>query len=165
MVLFTIFSQVAKFYSLTAWNCEKGAESVNSGAQQFHDFVLVSNDMAGYEGKLILDGPQFDENDGPGLFNSLIVASDPQLRGKSTAGGVIIPYMNGFLIKNVIFYNFDQVIFFYCSSIHYLLPTSVSYILTHYWFTHKAFNDLYCFISSSIIMKDLEKKSDDTYVS
>ncbi|KAK3716577.1 hypothetical protein RRG08_039372 [Elysia crispata] len=101
-------SVVAKFYSLTAWNCEKGAESVNSGAQQFHDFVLVSNDMAGYEGKLILDGPQFDENDGPGLFNSLIVASDPQLRGKSTAGGVIIPYMNGFLIKNVIFYNFDQ---------------------------------------------------------
>ncbi|GFS10808.1 polycystic kidney and hepatic disease-like 1 [Elysia marginata] len=102
------FPKVAKFYSLTAWNCEKGAESVNSGAQQFHDFVLVSNDLAGYEGKLILDGPQFDEVDGPGVFNSLIVASDPKLRGKSSAGGVVIPYMNGLLIKDVEFYNFDQ---------------------------------------------------------
>ncbi|GFN92113.1 fibrocystin-l [Plakobranchus ocellatus] len=99
---------VAKFYSLTAWNCEKGAESVNAGAQQFRDFVLVSNDLAGYEGKLILDGPQFDENDGPGVFDSLIVASDPQLRGKSSAGGVVMPYMNGLIVKDTVFYNFDQ---------------------------------------------------------
>ena len=102
---------MAKFYSLTAWNCEKGAESVNSGAQQFIDFVLVSNDKAGYEGKLILDGKQFDEDEGPGIFNSLIVASDPQLAGQSSAGGVVQPYMNGFMIAHVEFYHFDQVRF------------------------------------------------------
>ncbi|GFN92106.1 fibrocystin-l [Plakobranchus ocellatus] len=102
-------SQVAKFYSLTAWHCEKGVESVNVGPMQFHDFVLVSNDLAGCEGKLILDGPQFDENNGPGVFGSLIVAYDPQLRGHNTSGGVIIPYMNGFIVKDTVFYNFDQV--------------------------------------------------------
>lgn len=33
----------ARFYSLTTWNCEKGAEWVVGGAVQFHDFLLVSD--------------------------------------------------------------------------------------------------------------------------
>ncbi|XP_012942613.1 fibrocystin-L [Aplysia californica] len=101
---------VAKFYSLTAWNCEKGAEGVNSGALQFRNFVLVNNEKAGYEGKLLVGNPpQYDENNGPGVFDSVIVAHyDNNLKGGATARGVVIPYQPGFLLKNIEFYNFDQ---------------------------------------------------------
>ena len=104
-------SKVAKFYSLTAWNCDKGAEGVNTGAVQFHDFVLVNNKLAGYEGKQIFsDPPQFDDANGPGIFDSLIVAHyENNLAGTPTKQGLVIPYFPGFLVKNVHFYNFDQV--------------------------------------------------------
>ena len=66
-------SQVAVFQTLTAWNCEKGAEAVNSGALQFRNFVLVNNEKAGYEGKLIVNSPpQWDDDNGYGVFDSLI---------------------------------------------------------------------------------------------
>ncbi|CAL1525942.1 unnamed protein product [Lymnaea stagnalis] len=102
--------QVAKFYSLTAWNCEKGAEAVNIGAVQFHDFVLVHNEIAGFESKLILETPpQYDAENGPGIFDSTIVAHyDDKLKGTGTLGGIVIPYMTGFLVKGVKFYNFNQ---------------------------------------------------------
>lgn len=66
--------QVAVFRGLTAWNCDKGAEGVNTGSVQFHDFVLVNNEKAGYEGKLILHTSQYDVTAGPLLKNARIVA-------------------------------------------------------------------------------------------
>lgn len=106
-----VLGQAAKFYSLTAWNCEKGAEGVNSGALQFREFILVNNEKAGYEGKLTVDNPpQYDSDNGPGVFDSVIVAHyDSNLRGSATFGGIVQPYHPGFLIENVEFYNFDQV--------------------------------------------------------
>ncbi|CAL1525941.1 unnamed protein product, partial [Lymnaea stagnalis] len=103
--------QAAKFYSLTAWNCDKGAEGVHIGAVQFHDFVLVNNEKAGFEGKLVVGKPpQYDADNGPGIFDSVIVAHyEDKLAGTSTLGGVVVPYMTGFLIQGVKFYNFNKV--------------------------------------------------------
>ena len=66
--------QVAVFKTLTAWNCEKGAEAVNSGALQFKDFLLVNNEKAGYEGKMLMEVPQYDEVNGPMVDGGKIVA-------------------------------------------------------------------------------------------
>jgi len=44
----------AKYRSLTTWRCEKGAEWVNGGALQFIDFVMVDNEKAGIDLKLVL---------------------------------------------------------------------------------------------------------------
>ena len=62
----------AKFYSLTTWNCEKGAEWVNCGAIQFHDFVMVNNEFAGIEMKLI-KGTPWGEDKGALVKNAVIV--------------------------------------------------------------------------------------------
>ncbi|KAH9512877.1 Fibrocystin-L, partial [Bulinus truncatus] len=101
--------QVAKFYTLTAWSCDKGAEAVNIGAVQFHNFTLVNNLNAGFESKLVVETPpQYDANRGPGIFNTVIAAYYNGLRGGSSSSGVVIPYQTGFLIKGVQFFNFDQ---------------------------------------------------------
>lgn len=66
--------QVSIFKTLTAWNCEKGAEAVNFGALQFKDFVLINNEFAGFEGKMLGPTPQYDEVDGPMVDGGKIVA-------------------------------------------------------------------------------------------
>ena len=43
----------AVFKTLTTWHCEKGAEWVNCGAIQFEDFLLVNNEEAAIDVKLI----------------------------------------------------------------------------------------------------------------
>lgn len=45
--------QDVQFQTLTAWNCEKGAESVFGGALHFVDFFMVNNEVTGIEMKLI----------------------------------------------------------------------------------------------------------------
>ena len=61
------------FQSLTAWNCDKGAEAVNGGALQFRNFVLVNNDQSGFTGAKIVGGPPlYDDDNGYGVFDSLI---------------------------------------------------------------------------------------------
>ncbi|XP_050416785.2 fibrocystin-L [Patella vulgata] len=105
-------SEVAVYESLTAWNCEKGAEAVNSGAIQFKDFILVNNEKAGYEGKLLSGGiPQYAE-DGPMVRGGLIVGYssnlDTEVSNGCTHGGVILPYQNGFMVKGTKFVNFDR---------------------------------------------------------
>ena len=126
-------SQVAVFHSLTAWNCEKGAESVNVGAVQFVECVFAHNQKAGYEGKLVKASPQYDDDNSYALKNSIIAAHAPTLyqalsgtsasgrRKRSTArgaggdsnayytvGGFVLPYGNGLVVKNVKFYNFNE---------------------------------------------------------
>ncbi|XP_076438726.1 fibrocystin-L-like isoform X2 [Babylonia areolata] len=105
--------KVAVFETLTAWNCEKGAEAVNSGALQFKDFVLVNNEKAGYEGKLLMDVPQYDELTGPMVDGGKIVAHlgnklDQEGNYECTKAGVVLPYQNGLIVRNVQFYNFDR---------------------------------------------------------
>ena len=98
----------AVFQTLTAWNNEKGAEAVNSGALQFDGFVLVQNKLAGYEGKKVLDVPLYTD-DSPMISNSLIVGTTsvaPDGTQGCTKGGIILPYGSGFIVKNVRFVNF-----------------------------------------------------------
>ncbi|XP_072925977.1 LOW QUALITY PROTEIN: PKHD1 like 1, tandem duplicate 1 [Hemitrygon akajei] len=47
-------AQPAAFYSLTVWNCRKGAEWTEGGALQFHDFLLVNNEEAGVDIRRVL---------------------------------------------------------------------------------------------------------------
>lgn len=106
--------EVAKFRSLTVWNCEKGAEAVNAGALQFHDFHMIHNEKAGYEGKLIKHSPQNQENASYAVVDSIMVANSPGLTAVSgqksycTIGGIVLPYGNGMMVINTDFYNFDQ---------------------------------------------------------
>ena len=100
----------AVFRGLTAWNNEKGAEAVNSGALQFEDFVLVQNKLAGYEGKKVLNVPdaQYSDNS-PMIKDSLIVGTTtvaPSGTQGCTTGAIILPYGSGFRVKNVRFVNF-----------------------------------------------------------
>ncbi|KAL4228553.1 Fibrocystin-L [Mactra antiquata] len=105
-----IEAEPAVFDSLFAWNCEKGAEGVNSGALQFKNFVLANNEKAGYEGKLIVNAPQ-GTNDSPMIANSLIIAKAtvmPDDEQVCTNGGLIFPYGSGFRAEGNRFVNFDE---------------------------------------------------------
>ncbi|WAR05573.1 PKHL1-like protein, partial [Mya arenaria] len=98
----------AVFEGLFAWNCEKGAESVNVGALQFKDFVLVQNKLAGYEGKKINNVPLWTD-DSPLIKDSLIVGKTtviPDSEQGCTKGGLVYPYGRGFRAINTRFVNF-----------------------------------------------------------
>uniref|UniRef100_A0A8C4N325 Polycystic kidney and hepatic disease 1 (autosomal recessive)-like 1 n=1 Tax=Eptatretus burgeri TaxID=7764 RepID=A0A8C4N325_EPTBU len=102
----------AHFHSLTAWHCEKGAEWVNGGALQFHDFVVVANEAAGVEAKRVLSGyVEGWGEDGGALFSGLTVVGHlPQLASKTcTSHGLVLPFSDGLSVSNVHFVNFDQV--------------------------------------------------------
>ncbi|KAK7468036.1 hypothetical protein BaRGS_00036740, partial [Batillaria attramentaria] len=106
-------TQVAIFKTLTAWNCEKGAETVNTGALQFKDFILVNNEKAGWEGKQLGSVPQYDETNGPMVDGGKIVAHldnklDQEGNHACTSAGVVLPYQNGLIVRGVQFYNFDR---------------------------------------------------------
>lgn len=100
----------AVFNSLYAWNCDKGAEAVNSGALQFHDFILVNNRLAGYEQKQSLEGEYYSQN-GPLVKNGFIVGRSPALHSSvqgCTNAGVVMPYKNGFMVDGTEFANFNE---------------------------------------------------------
>ncbi|KAL4228989.1 Fibrocystin-L [Mactra antiquata] len=100
----------AVFESLYAWNNDKGAEAVNSGALQFKDFILVQNRLAGYEGKKVLNVPQYTD-DSPMIADSLIVGRTtviPDNHQGCTTSAIVFPFGRGFRVKNVRFVNFDQ---------------------------------------------------------
>ena len=101
----------AKYETLTAWNNEKGAESVDCGAIQFHNFLLVNNKVAGIEMKL-LTAPvvPYSETRGSMLKGCCIAARPTDhsiLAGGPTGRGVILPYGRGLIMKDMTFVNFD----------------------------------------------------------
>ncbi|XP_042362122.1 fibrocystin-L-like [Plectropomus leopardus] len=103
----------AVFRALTTWNCEKGAEWVNVGAVQFHDFLMVNNEKAGVEAKRILQWAVsgFGEEGGATVSNSTIVGHVDELQlGEDycTHRGVIAPLDDGMSVINTKFINFDR---------------------------------------------------------
>ena len=62
----------ARFYSLTTWRCEKGAEWVDCGAMQFIDFVMIDNEEAGLDLKLVKGTPWGEERGA--LVKDVVVA-------------------------------------------------------------------------------------------
>lgn len=72
--------------------------------------MLVNNENSGFEGKLIVNSPpQYNAENGPGVFDTTIVAHYDKLEGGITNGGIVIPYQSGLLIQGVKFHNFDKV--------------------------------------------------------
>ncbi|XP_054461971.1 PKHD1 like 1, tandem duplicate 1 [Anoplopoma fimbria] len=103
----------AVFRSLTAWNCEKGAEWVNVGAVQLNGCIMVNNEKAGIEAKRILPSfvSNYGEAGGATMSNSTIVGHLDELGlGDSycTRRGVIAPLDDGLSVLNTKFINFDR---------------------------------------------------------
>lgn len=103
----------AVFRSLITWNCEKGAEWVNVGAVQFHNFIMVNNEKAGIEAKRIFQWAvsMFGEEGGATMSNSTIVGHVDELGLGSdycTHRGVIAPLEDGLSVLNTRFINFDR---------------------------------------------------------
>ncbi|XP_038045747.1 fibrocystin-L-like [Patiria miniata] len=99
----------AKFYSLYAWETERGAEAVDVGAVQFHDFVVSDADQAGVEYQLI-SAPW---GEGGALIKDLVVVAHSQISEdkkaeKCTVTGVHGPQLEGLTVDGVKFINFDQ---------------------------------------------------------
>ncbi|KFO35224.1 Fibrocystin-L [Fukomys damarensis] len=103
----------AVFNSLTAWNCQKGAEWVNGGALQFHNFVMVNNYEAGIEAKRIL-APYvggWGETNGAVIKNAKIIGHLDELGIGSafcTSKGLVLPFSEGLTVSSVQFTNFDR---------------------------------------------------------
>lgn len=103
----------AVFRGLTTWNCEKGAEWVNVGAVQFHDFLMVNNEKAGIEAKRIMQWAVsgFGENGGATVSNSTMVGHVDELGlGDKYCShrGIIAPLDDGLSVLNTKFINFDR---------------------------------------------------------
>ncbi|KAL1767893.1 fibrocystin-L isoform X2 [Sigmodon hispidus] len=103
----------AIFNSLTVWNCQKGAEWVNGGALQFHNFVMVNNYEAGIETKRILASyiGGWGEINGAVVKNAKIVGHLDELgMGSSfcTSKGLVLPFSQGLTVSSVHFMNFDR---------------------------------------------------------
>ena len=72
-----------------------------------NDFILVNNEFSGFEGKVIVRGPQYTE-DSMLIKNSLIVGRSSVLTSKPTNKAIVVPFGNGMLIQNITFANFDN---------------------------------------------------------
>ncbi|KAM9824037.1 PKHD1 like 1, tandem duplicate 1 [Neosynchiropus ocellatus] len=104
----------AVFNALTTWNCEKGAEWVNVGAVQFHNFTMVNNEKAGIEAKRIFQNSVSGfgiEEAGALVKDSTIVAYLDELKlGEDycTKRGVIVPFDDGMSVLDTRFVNFNR---------------------------------------------------------
>uniref|UniRef100_A0A8C5QTU9 Fibrocystin-L n=1 Tax=Leptobrachium leishanense TaxID=445787 RepID=A0A8C5QTU9_9ANUR len=105
--------QPAIFKSLTTWNCQKGAEWVQGGALQFHNFSMINNEDAGIETKRVISAyvGGCGEPYGAVIKNSVIIGHIDELGHGSnncTTKGLILPFDDGFTVSSVTFMNFDR---------------------------------------------------------
>ncbi|XP_053322520.1 fibrocystin-L [Spea bombifrons] len=103
----------AIFNSLTTWNCHKGAEWVNGGALQFHNFTMINNEEAGIETKRVISSyvGGWGETTGALIKNAIIVGHVDELGLGSnycTSRGVVLPFDEGLTVSSVKFMNFDR---------------------------------------------------------
>ncbi|XP_071946075.1 fibrocystin-L-like [Antedon mediterranea] len=101
----------AKFYDFTAWNVERGAEVIDVGGVQFHNFLIADADQAGIEYQKVVSGTPFDE-DGALIKDSVVIGYSQLTEGRKntscTKAGVHAPKSKGLTIDGVKFINFDQ---------------------------------------------------------
>ncbi|XP_075681934.1 fibrocystin-L [Rhinoderma darwinii] len=103
----------AIFKSLTTWNCQKGAEWVNGGALQFHNFTMINNEDSGIETKRVISSNVggWGETSGAVLKNAIIVGHLDELGlgpNYCTARGITLPFDEGLTVSSVKFMNFDR---------------------------------------------------------
>jgi hypothetical protein len=120
---------VARFYNLTAWSNDKGAEFVDSNNIQFINFTLWDHFTSGIETRTLTynDLPNsfynqtfYDETICSLIGDSVIVgnstyagSSIPEWMALTTddifgATGIAIAWNRGELVKNVAFFNFPE---------------------------------------------------------
>ncbi|XP_066278772.1 fibrocystin-L-like [Branchiostoma lanceolatum] len=101
----------AKFYSLTSWNNEKGAEWVNCGAIQFIDFVMANNEKAGIEMKMV-GGTEWGEERGALIKDGFMIGHVDALaetgNTQCTSAGLVLPLSNRQTVSGTDFINFDR---------------------------------------------------------
>ncbi|XP_064634221.1 fibrocystin-L-like [Lineus longissimus] len=95
--------EIATFEDFHTYGCDKGAESVNTGAIHFKNFVMVSNDKSGLEIKLIKHGQSAR------IIDSHMIDNVPgySIPG-SAAAGLSLPFSPGLECNGVTFSNFNQ---------------------------------------------------------
>ncbi|XP_078071648.1 PKHD1 like 1, tandem duplicate 1 [Mustelus asterias] len=125
----------ARFDSLTTWNCEKGAEWVDGGALQFHNFVMVNNEKAGIETKAILRSyvKGWGEDRGALIKNATIVGHVEGLGFDSsycTTCGIVLPLSDGLTVSSVRLLNFDRPS---CTALGMTVPHGVRSIQVGGW--------------------------------
>ncbi|XP_053571903.1 fibrocystin-L [Bombina bombina] len=103
----------AIFKSLTTWNCQKGAEWVNGGALQFHNFSMINNELAGIETKRVVSSyvGGWGETNGAVIKNAVIVGYLDELGLGSnycTSRGIVLPFDEGLTVSSAKFLNFDR---------------------------------------------------------
>ncbi|XP_077992871.1 fibrocystin-L-like [Glandiceps talaboti] len=92
------------FDSLTAWNCERGAEVIDSGPVQFHNFLMANNEKAGIEMVAVSGG----WDDGPMVKDSVIIGHSSISNSTAcTTAGVKTPKTSDLTVDGVKFINFD----------------------------------------------------------
>ncbi|CAK8674402.1 unnamed protein product [Clavelina lepadiformis] len=95
----------AVFKTLTTWHCEKGAEWVNCGAIQFEDFLLVNNEEAAIDVKLISGTKWGDAK----ITNAVIIGHSEQSEPNyETKIGITLPFAPGLFVDGTKFINFDR---------------------------------------------------------
>ncbi|XP_069478237.1 fibrocystin-L-like [Ambystoma mexicanum] len=104
--------QPAIFQALTTWNCERGAEWLNGGALQFHQFVMVNNEVFGIHTRNVLRSGigGWGETQGAVIKNATIVGHLDVLGLNSqycTGSGIGLPADEGLTISAT-FVNFDR---------------------------------------------------------
>lgn len=127
-------SVTAVYNKLKAWQCEKGAEGVATSTVQMNEFVMVHNEKAGMEAKLVVasDISDVDSHKGHMFSKSVIYGylegldKQPHWPESSscTVGGIILPFSSGHLSKDICFINF----FSGCAAFRF---TKIDGICTH----------------------------------
>ncbi|KAF6775587.1 hypothetical protein AHF37_03909 [Paragonimus kellicotti] len=100
----------AVFRGLFAWNNDKGSECVNCGGVQFQDMLLVNNDEAGIEGKLLRNGKLYDPLKGPLYKNVHVVGYEESLNTVAQTchtRAVVLPWSPGLTVSGLIMRNFN----------------------------------------------------------
>ena len=102
----SVEAEPAKYHSLYAWEVERGAEAVEVGAIQFHDFVFSDADKSGVEYQTIA-APW---GEGGSLVRNLTVVaySDISDPSECTSAGIHGPKGDGLTVDGAKLVNFDQ---------------------------------------------------------
>ena len=108
-------AEPAVFGSFIAYNNMRGAEAVQVGAVQMHDFKMLDNDIAGIE--YVFADQKDTPWGGPRIVNALIVGHSQASEGLElkirsnthcTESGIRLPQFSKLVVENVTFVNFNR---------------------------------------------------------
>ncbi|XP_041477742.1 fibrocystin-L-like isoform X1 [Lytechinus variegatus] len=108
-------STPAVFANLTVWNTERGAEVVDCGAVQLHNFVTADTEMSGLEYQKItsVGWSLEDGSEGALIKNSVVIGRTDGIAGTGenascTQGGIVGPQSHFLTVDGIKFINFDR---------------------------------------------------------